>query len=1136
MQLIDGGLRFSASDLTAFVACHRLTWLSHEAATGRIPAPPSSNRQDGVGLSARKGLEHERRYLESLLAEGLDVVEIRTRHGLNGTSRSAADTREAMRRGADVIYQAVLVADDWLGHVDFLRRVEAESCLGPWSYEAVDTKLARHTKPSFVVQLALYSDLLAQVQGSAPDGFEIVLGSGCRERLRCRDFDSYVRRLRARFLRHLADSTEPYPEPVEHCPLCRWVTACDAQRAHDDHLSLVAGMRRDQIAKLGFHGVDTVAALGGLLEPPASLRIGDETFVRIRAQAALQTRERADGKPLYELLPPQADRGFALLPEPSEHDVFFDMEGDPYYEGHGLEYLFGAEYHDGDDWRFKSFWGRSRHEERHAFERFVDWALERWRGHPDLHIYHYAQYEPTALKRLAGQHGTREIEVDELLRHGVLVDLYAVVRHAVRISRPSYSIKEMEAFYRGHKRDTEVGEGGQSIEVFEEWLATGDQQLLDSIQEYNADDCRSTRELRDWLLDRRSEAWTAHGVEHRYTPPDPHVPTDEARAIDDETRALMERLVDGIPEDAQQRNGDEQARRLLADLIDYHRREQRAVWWRFFELCAKDHEQLLEDLEAITGLEPIGEPEVVTNRGATAQWFSFPSQEFKFGPGSVIDPETQQDAGEILDIDVARRRLQLKRTAKLIDAPLPRSVFPFTLYQDGQHRRALRDLARVVLERGFGAPGPMLAARRLLIGEAPHVRGVDSGVPLNAGELTLDAMQDIVSRLDGSPLFVQGPPGSGKTWRGARVIVDLLRRGKRVGITSNSHRAICKLLEEVDKASLECRVEVRAMKRATTADQEYHSDAQPDSFGNTKSNERCDDPELNLVAGTSWLFVREAMAQRPLDYLFIDEAGQVALANAAAVAGAATNLVLLGDPQQLAQVSQAYHPDGAGDSVLQHLLGDRSTVPPNEGLFLDHSWRMHPDVCAYISELAYDGRLLPAPGTELRRVDSCSPLAGTGLRFIPVEHEGNRQASPEEARRIGMEVGALLADAWVTNAIGERRRIESTDILVVAAYNHHVSCLREHVDDHVAVGTVDKFQGQEAPIVFYSLATSTPGDAPRGIDFLFDRNRLNVAVSRAQCIAVVVGNPALLDGDSRTVGQVRLLNGACRFVEEATRH
>ncbi len=1131
MQLIEHQLVHSASDLTGFLACPRLPWLNRGVAEGRRSIPPQAVDGDGE-LSARKGIEHEQRHLEVLRAQGLNIAEISVRHGAEGTAASASATSGAMRDGVDVVYQAVFSAGAWLGHADFLVRVDVASELGEWSYVAVDTKLARSVKPYFVVQLSLYSELLGAEQGRAPDWFEVVLGDGRHERLRARDFDAYVRRLRDRYLRHVATTAEPYPEPVGHCSICRWRDPCAATRLADDHLSQVAGIRGDQTLKLRHSAISTMAQLGAAPQRPPALRIGADTYDRLHAQAALQVRGREYGTPRYDVLEPEPRKGFALLPEPSPHDLFFDMEGDPYYDStSNLEYLFGVEYPQDGAWRFRAFWGCSRKLEREAFEQFVDWAIARWRANPDLHIYHYAHYEPVALKRLAGQHGTREQEVDELLKHGVFVDLFAVVRHAVRISRPSYSIKELEAFYRDEQRTTAVGDGGESIRVFEQWLETGDQALLDAIEEYNADDCRSTRELRDWLLERRSEAWNRFGEAHRYEPPDPYVVGEDEQAIDDETRVLIEELLDGVGAERDDRTGEQQGRWLLAQLLGYHRRERRAAWWRFYDLCDKDHEQLLEDLEAISGLEPEGEPLQLTAQ-STGQWFSFPAQEFKFDAAPVKDPATQDDAGEVVQIDAANRRLLLKRTPAVAGAPLPRAVFPFQTFQDKEHRRALRDLAAVVLRHGLDGDGPALAARRLLLGGAPRVDGVAPGEALHSGELSLPVMTDVIARLDRSPLFVQGPPGSGKTYRGARVIAELLRRGKRVGITSNSHKAICNLLADVDAATHEAGVEVRATKRSSSAEQDYVSTLQPAAFQNARKPAQCEDPQLNLVAGTSWLFVREAMVDA-LDYLFVDEAGQLALANIAAMTPAARNLVLLGDPQQLAQVSQASHPDGAGGSALEHLLGERSTVHASDGLFLEHSWRMHPDICAFISDLAYDNRLEPGPGAHLRRVQS-SGLSGAGLRFIPVEHEGNRQSSSQEAARIATEVDAVLADGWVTDDTGTRRRLTAADVLVVAAYNHQVACIREQLRDDVAVGTVDRFQGQEAPIVFYSLATSAPELAPRGIDFLFSRNRLNVAISRAQCIAVVVGNPALLDAECRTVEQMRLVNGACKLVEQAT--
>jgi uncharacterized protein len=270
-----------------------------------------------------------------------------------------------------------------------------------------------------------------------------------------------------------------------------------------------------------------------------------------------------------------------------------------------------------------------------------------------------------------------------------------------------------------------------------------------------------------------------------------------------------------------------------------------------------------------------------------------------------------------------------------------------------------------------------------------------------------------------------------------------------------------------------------------------------------------------------------------LDYLFVDEAGQVALADALAVGTAARNLVLLGDPLQLAQVSQGVHPDNAGASILEHLLDDDATIPPERGLFLDRSRRMHPDVCDFISQVVYAGRLSSIDECASQSIESGGGLTGTGLRYLPVEHEGNARSSPEEADVIANAIAAMLDGGRFTDQDRETRELTLDDILVVTPYNAQVRCLRERLPDGARVGTVDKFQGQEAPVVFFSMATSSGAEIPRNVEFLFSRNRLNVAISRAQCLAVLVASPELLHIRCRNVDQLRMVSALCRLVELA---
>jgi hypothetical protein len=387
----------------------------------------------------------------------------------------------------------------------------------------------------------------------------------------------------------------------------------------------------------------------------------------------------------------------------------------------------------------------------------------------------------------------------------------------------------------------------------------------------------------------------------------------------------------------------------------------------------------------------------------------------------------------------------------------------------------------------------------------------------------LEEMKRLVSDLDRSHLVVQGPPGSGKTWTGARLIAHLLRSGKRVGVTATSHKAIHNLLFEVERVAATEGVDFKGLKKSSGSEETVFSGARIESSGDTADFA---DPEVRLLAGTAWLFAR-AELDGEVDYLFVDEAGQVSLADALAVGTSARNVVLLGDPVQLAQVTQGTHPPGTGVSVLEHLLGDAHTIPPDSGVFLERTFRLHPDVAAFVSAAFYDGRLHAAEGCERQATEF-----GTGLRFLPVEHEGNRRSSVEEAERVRLAIEEMLGGSF-TDSKGRTRPLRVDDFMVVAPYNAQVHCLLEALPDGVPVGTVDKFQGQEAPVVFFSMASSSGEDVPRNMEFLFSRNRLNVAVSRARCLAILVASPKLLDIRCRNVDQMRLANALCLFVERA---
>ena len=1089
MRDVDGRLVLSPTDLTKYLACAHLTTLDLAVARRGL-AKPDQQDDEALQLIFAKGLAHEADYLDKLKDEGRSVVEIETVFGHGERQRAERQTLEAMRSGVDVVYQATLYDGMWGGQADFLLRAETPSDLGAWSYEIADTKLARRLKVPALLQMATYAQRLAVLQGTDPQHLYVVTGDGVSRPWRLLDVAAYARRARARLRAAVTSPTETEPVPVQHCSQCRWLARCQGRWRADDDLSLVAFMRADHRERLREQGVRTVGQLAAA--DPLSLNgIGSGTRERLVQQAALQVRERETRTPHYELLGPEPRRGLLRLPPPSAGDVYLDFEGDPWADGgEGRDYLAGLGDRAG---AFTALWAHDPGAERELVIDLVDDLTARWRAAPDMHVYHYAPYETTALKRMTARHGVRETELDQLLRAERFVDLYAVVRQGLRISKESYSIKKMEAFYWEAVRGADdVADAMSSVIAYERWMAEQDDETLPQIEAYNRKDVESTLALHDWLEGRRTELDGLNGALPRpdEVPLDPTEPLSDAEIVELE---LAERLRDG-------------GHTLLADLVQWHRREARPGWWDVFRLEDLDDDELTADGSAIGRLSA---PQHVGDVKQSRLWrYEFPPQDCKIGVGkAALDVDTHDSAGTVEELD---------------------AVEGYVVLRLGKRREPL-------VSRGFGPQGPIddgalrSAVRRLgasvLVGQQPLGRSVlDRRVPaateLAAGESSEAAVVRLGRSLSGEVLAVQGPPGTGKTTIGATLIRALLDDGLRVGVVAQSHEVIGHLLRSVGRP---------ALQRCTDPD-DFCGAPDVEQATNADVVAGLDHGSARLVGGTAWLWSRDDMT-RSIDVLVVDEAGQFSLANALAVSQAATSMVLLGDPQQLSQPSQALHPDGAGVSVLEHLLDGHDTVPADRGVFLATTWRMHPAIAGFVSDLSYEGRLGAAPGREHHRLAGAASLDGSGLRFVPVEHAGRAAASQEETDVVRRLVDDLVGARWRDHD-GVEHPMGPDDVLVVAPYNSHVARLKAALPG-VRVGTVDKFQGKEAPVVIYTTASSSADDAPRGVDFLYDTHRLNVAISRAKCLAVLVASPRLLDAAVHSPEQLRKVNALCRFVEVA---
>ena len=1139
MKIVGPQIRLAGSDLSNHLACRHLTTLDLQVARGERTAPDLA--APDLKVIQELGLRHETAYLAHLATQGLTVENLGY-IGHHEEQRLVAETLTLMERGAEVIAQGALSDGEWFGRPDVLRRVEKPSNRWKWSYEVADTKLARETKATTILQLSLYSELLARIQGTMPEFLWVVPpGEGyAGEKYPVLEYAAYYRHVRKRLLRAVGEDAgkKTYPEPVEHCNVCRWFRECDQRRRADDHLSLVAGIRRQQRDQFEAWNAETMARLAELPIPLKERpKHGSKAgYERVREQARVQVEGRTEKKLKHELLLPVAEGvGFCRLPEPSVGDMFVDLEGDPFVGENGLQYLFGFAVLDvPGELKCEKRWALNREEEKKGFEWLVDEIMGRREANPKIHVYHFGAYETGALKRLMGMYATREDEIDRLLRAGVMVDLHQTYKQGVRASVEEYSLKKVEPFY-GFERKTPLEASRVAARYVEHRLELGQmaEELPDEIREtmegYNAEDCISTAKLRDWLEEER-EKLVASGVEVPRLPEKSGDPSEKLKDKLDRVAALTELLSDGIPADPAARTEEQAARWLLAQLLSWHRREDKRAWQDGYRYAEMNDEDLLDERVGLTRMSFV--ERVVSGRQVPTDRYSFEPLRSSVRAGK----ETyygDEKFGEVVTIDQAKGVVDIKKTKKTAEVHPP-TVYMWSapLPADSQ-AGALFRIGAWTAENGVDAAGRYRAGRDLLLRRPPRLINGEKLQQL-ASETAVNTANRIVLALEDSVFAIQGPPGSGKTYTGARMICELVKLGKRIGVTALSHKVIRKLLDDVVAAAHEMGFEgVRCLDRDREGEEsESVAVARVD---NDEVWDALATGKANVVGGTSWLWSPEA-AFEAVDMLFIDEAGQMSLADVLAVSQAGKKLVLLGDPQQLERPTKGSHPDGAGKSALEHLLNGRKTIPADLGFLLPETWRLHPKVCQYTSEFFYDAKLRSHPISLSRVLEGHKWLDGAGLWIVPVEHEGNRNSSAEEVEVVaGIVEGLLKPEVKWFRSAGNPRSLKERDILIVAPYNAQVADLLARLPK-MRIGTVDKFQGQEAPVVIYSLTTSSPEDAPRGMEFLYSLNRLNVATSRAMTAVILVGSPRLFEPECRTPRQMQLANAFCGYLEMAVKH
>ncbi|MDB4469656.1 TM0106 family RecB-like putative nuclease [Akkermansiaceae bacterium] len=1078
---------------------------------------PANEEKQLIGDAGNK---HEAAYLSELKKKYNDVCEIAR------DANSKAATKKAIQARRRIIFQPHLEMEEFSGYADFLR-LNSDN-----EYEILDTKLARSVKPYFLIQLCCYAEMLSKVTNEIPQTIGIILGSNEERTFPTNDFFDYYLSLKNSFLNQMNEwdeDVQPFPQPsAEHRD---WSQEALKWMHDKDHLSLIASINHTQIKKLNDQGIQTVKGLSEAANDSRCKGMHSSTFQNLKDQARLQIETRDIRSNQGEETPPafeikkHENRGLFLLPPSSPQDIFFDLEGFPLAEG-GLEYLWGATYHSDEQLQFIDWWAHNHSDEEAAFISFIDWAVDRWKRDPRMHIYHYAPYEKTALRRIAGRCGKREEELDDLLRNEVFVDLYQIVRQGLIVGEESYSIKKIERLYRS-ARSGEVNTSMGSVVAYADWMESGEPKdwrkspLLESIRSYNKDDCDSTWELYSWLQKTQKDSeiifqQPANKTQRELTEKD----LENRRSLESK-RLLQSRLEKRAKTGTNPCNCN--ISKLFSQLLDFHRREDKPTWWQLFDWNETEHELLVEDPECLGLISYNGDPPQLIKKSYVFTC-EYPTQPSTIKKGSSVKLTGSLKDVQINEIIPSCNRVEIKisisRFEKELEGVFPPlfALLPHAIINTKTVSQSIERVSQSWLENESIPP----ALRDFINRSAPNLVGFRNGEKLADGQ-DIVSCKDIVSKMESTTLCIQGPPGAGKTYLASHLINHLLKQGKKIGITSNSHDAILNLITGCIKHA---DTNYKVVKVGGDKNNPILLTNEKIVLAST-SEKASSEYEGGLIGGTAWFFSREDMQER-LDYLFIDEAGQVSVANLVAISQCTKNLVLIGDQNQLQQPLKGSHPGKSGYSLLDYYLEGHSVIPKDKGIFLGTTWRMHPEICEFVSTSFYNKKLLAHPDNKKRSVLPPKTQGSLinkyeGIVFVPVEHLGNSRDSAEEANA-AIKVFEELQDLVTTNEKGEKRTLTINDFLFIAPYNVQVSRLREALPENARVGSVDRFQGQEAKVVIITLGTSYGESSPRGIQFLLNKNRVNVAISRAQILTIIIGDPRLATNPAHTVSEMECLN------------
>ena len=1119
---------YSPSMLKSYLSCKYTIFNEiHEKKLKLKKIEISKNDQ----LRLAKGDEHEEKYFEYLKKNYKKIINIKSLE-INKEEKTVS-TIHAMQEGYEVIYGGYLERENWRGEFDFLIiNHNKKSKFGDYSYEVIDTKHTAKPKPDHIIQLGMYTYMLEGTQEVLPQKFTIVLKDFVTEEVQVNQVNEFFKTHQLNYEEFLKKEIDQVkPEKCGFCQICKWKNECDKIWIKEDNLNQVGGLSKVQLKKLNQIKIKTISDLAKQNRSKALKGFREEISYKLITQAKLQKDFSKTQKPIYEYIPENiiSKKGFNLLPQTSQYDLYFDIESieDHVYSG-GLEYLFGIYYKEKDKSKFKAFWSHTKEQEKQTVVDFFDFCQQHFNKYPSSKIYHYGSYEITALLKLTSSHKVKEIEYDNFLRLNKFVNLLNVNRQGIYVSESSYSLKNMEIFY-GFEREGDLRKGDVSQEYYSEWMETQNQQLLDDIESYNEQDCRSTYELHQWLLSIKPEGsdWFTSYEEN-----------EEEIDLKDWEAKMLEYQVKIEKSSIK----DKKIKQLMSDILGFYYRENKPSWREFFDRKTKSDEELIDDPECIGNMVSVGKP--VPEKRSMIFRYQYEDQDFKLRKSKKTIIANNQDfeqddyAGTIVDIDYTKKEIFLKRGNAKGKLPQFLSIGP---NKPLDNPKLIFNIYKFV-DSLLNKQNKYKALNDFLSKKIPDIKGIKQGDKIIQSDNFIDEIPQVISNLQNSYIYIQGPPGTGKTYHASNSIIELLKQKKKIAVTGLSHKVIHNLLERLESMAIEKNIKFEGYKRGTFEDndtvyngtfiQTYEKDPIfMDALGKKNVGQ--------VFAGTKF-HLASTYYEEKIDYLFIDEAGQMSVADLISIGNITKNIILIGDQNQLGQPIKGTHPNNSGLSILDYLLSGKDTISEDIGIFLNKSFRLHPKINDFISSNFYEERLICDEKTKNRFIqfNKKSIIQNSGIHYLEMNHKNNAQTSIEEFEVVRNLIKQIIGSNFEDN--GVKRKITIDDILIISPYNTQVNLLISELEKenlkNPRVGTIDKFQGQEAPISIISMTSSDIDSLPRNRDFFFSRNRLNVAISRAQVACIILLNPNLLDSSPKTVDHIKLMNNFFKILNFKVNH